>query len=371
MAKYSVLVLEDLDGVRQGLCEDLARGGYDALPAATLDQGRDLAANRLVHLAMVDIHMIDNEDENDLSGLEFAIAPENGHIEMLLMTGRPGTVVYRSIIDASANRRRLHYCAKSDPPDVIMAKVAEVLATIPRADASIVRWRDRSQGFPALAGRLAPDQPAARLLLYAQCAEDLCLRLFAHSRSLTLGTPLAVHNGILWLDAVATDAQGAQSLWMLSLGECQEILADQKSFLSRRLHALAGLAGEPALAQTHHLAALAWPLGAPQRGALRPFDELVAHSPAAEITRTIGDLYTLLTELHEGALGDGSASESSASPHLLAELWRWRRGDGPIRWNSWWKSRRPMASSSGWAQSTVPIFRRKRAARRWRITTIP
>ena len=67
-----ILYLENDDKYRRPLSTLLRRHGYDVIEAGTIEAAHAALQQHFVHLILVDIRMVDDDDPNDVSGLDFA-----------------------------------------------------------------------------------------------------------------------------------------------------------------------------------------------------------------------------------------------------------------------------------------------------------
>ncbi len=68
----TVLVVEDRESTLKLKVKLLERRGYKVFPAASPEEALARVREEVIHLAVIDVRLRDNDDERDLSGVQLA-----------------------------------------------------------------------------------------------------------------------------------------------------------------------------------------------------------------------------------------------------------------------------------------------------------
>jgi DNA-binding response OmpR family regulator len=168
--------------------EFLESQGYRVIPAANAEEARELLLTRRVHLALLDMRLTNNEDENDRSGLtlakEVAVA-----IPKLIMTQWP---TYRDVreamrLDETPLPPAVDFLFKEEGLKRLGAAVAEAFDRYVRLDRDLlIRTNENNPvTFPQLSALVSGDD-ATLLPSAAEELEDLYRRLFYGKQQIKL-----------------------------------------------------------------------------------------------------------------------------------------------------------------------------------------
>jgi len=155
MQKPKILVVDNNPRHRQSLGRVLESADYEVVQAEGRDQARQILANELIHLAIIDIRLINEEDDNDESGLELC-REIDFTVARILMTAfeRPQTV--KKALEIAGDKRPIAngYLQKQEDESLyVVPEVRRVLReqfeVIPRDRFAILTSGGDSPGMNA------------------------------------------------------------------------------------------------------------------------------------------------------------------------------------------------------------------------------
>ena len=89
--------------------EFLQKAGHRVVRAYTLEQARQILAEARVHLAILDIRLLNDDDERDTSGLTLARDPAFHPVPKIMLTGFPTYESVREALGEAIGRRIREY----------------------------------------------------------------------------------------------------------------------------------------------------------------------------------------------------------------------------------------------------------------------
>ena len=98
--------------------EWLEDAGYRVLKASGLEQARRLLAEARIHLAILDVRLVDDQDERDISGLLLAQHPAYRAIPKVILTDFPTVQAVKSALAPVLDGRSpaVDFISKKDSP---------------------------------------------------------------------------------------------------------------------------------------------------------------------------------------------------------------------------------------------------------------
>jgi Response regulator containing CheY-like receiver, AAA-type ATPase, and DNA-binding domains len=73
--------------------------GYEVIKALNLDVAYEILKSNHVHLAILDIRMEEEDDPNDISGLEFALKKELAYLPKIILTAFSNYDYVRQVLE--------------------------------------------------------------------------------------------------------------------------------------------------------------------------------------------------------------------------------------------------------------------------------
>lgn len=131
--------------------EFLERKGYHVIPVLSAEEARSELAGRNVSLAILDIRLVDDEDEKDISGLALAKAVAYRNIPKIILTGFPSYDAVKDTLrqEADGLPPALDFLEKKEGHEAMLIAVETAL------EASRRQWRSHlSFGALLLLGAL-------------------------------------------------------------------------------------------------------------------------------------------------------------------------------------------------------------------------
>ncbi len=136
MSEIKVLVAENDPAYRESLVKDvLEPEGYTVYQAESIEEAKKILKDELIHLAIIDIRLENDDDPNDKSGLKFAEEIDPIIAKIVLTAYPPGGILAGAFpsktwlgIDDSKDRFMEVYLAnKADAPTYLLKKVKKAL----------------------------------------------------------------------------------------------------------------------------------------------------------------------------------------------------------------------------------------------------
>jgi CheY-like chemotaxis protein len=155
----SVLLVADNDiNSLETWAKVLWKAGYEVRNASNPYQAHQLLENTAVDLAVLDLRLIDDEDENDISGLKIAAVKSFRYIPKVILTAFP--ISYenlRNILGSSVDElpSAVAFVDKTEGPETLLAVIRQTLETWPRLRVSTIKVSDQIRADHAIARRQA------------------------------------------------------------------------------------------------------------------------------------------------------------------------------------------------------------------------
>lgn len=218
--KYILLVDNDPLFLKT-YAELLSAEGYIVLQAGNLEQARRLLNDNRLHLAILDIRMIDDDDELDKSGLELAKEKAFAKIPKIIMTNYPVHGDVRKALVKSGHDvpPAVDFVYKKLEPQEFVAAVAQSISSLSFLDSKVQFRLNGLFTFGALAQRIDATLCAGELGdERAKEIEDLFRNLFHDCEEVIL-TPLGQGTrGAAVLQASPFSASGPERQLVVKVG---------------------------------------------------------------------------------------------------------------------------------------------------------
>jgi len=128
MAQFRILIVENDDIYRAALAARLRDEGYAVREARSPAEAREILESELIHLASVDIRLLNDDDRNDDSGL--ALCRElDATVAKIIVTGYPEWDLVRQALQPQNHRghRADGFFSKAEDPEEFLKIIREVL----------------------------------------------------------------------------------------------------------------------------------------------------------------------------------------------------------------------------------------------------
>lgn len=194
---------------------------YRVLKAYSLNEARRLLQNARVHLAILDIRLLDDDDERDTSGLTLAKAPEYSAIPKIVLTGFPTFQAVRAALGPAVDGMppAVNFLAKKEGAEAMLQAVADAFERHVRLNPNLTIHYGEHISPVHLVNLIEPDLDSARLPERVGILEDLFRRLFANSSELHLNRLLVRREGRVFLSAFAYPEAGAAKQFVVACGQ--------------------------------------------------------------------------------------------------------------------------------------------------------
>lgn len=259
-----VLLMDNQQDVLDKWGKLLEGDGYSVLRAATLAEAEELLSHAWIQLAILDIRMVDENDENDISGLLLAKKPEFEPVPKIILTAFPSYEYVREVLapDARGQRPALNFIAKSEGPQALRQAVQRAFDEQIRVNWDLgIQWDEREHlSFFHLASILQADLHAEDLVSRASELEDIFRRLFYDYQQIRIDR-LFWHDGRRFcLPVLAQTRQGALALRVLVCGR-QEMIGREFQYRQEPASKAGRDTELVAMTETVHFGAITYVLG--------------------------------------------------------------------------------------------------------------
>ncbi len=276
--------------------ELLVAAGYQVLPATTLAEARRLLETGRVHLAILDIRMVDDDDERDVSGLDLARDPAYRAIPKIILTGFATTDKVRDSLKPTlaGSPPAVNFLGKDEGSEVMIQAVKEALEKHVRINWNLViRWSEREpSSFPHLVTLIEPGLDSAILLDRAGELEDLFRKLFYTSSQITLARLLTRREGRITPEVTTHPPDGQPESLVVTCGlkpQMERETAGYKRFAS--LSARGGGTVWAGPVETLHFSAVAYAIPGVDVADTRTFSEYYPRNSADRVQVALDNLF--------------------------------------------------------------------------------
>jgi len=201
----------------------LEHAGYQVVRACSLKEAKDRLEERHVHLAILDIRMADEDDEQDISGLLLAQQEDYRPIPKIILTAYPSYEYVRDALGIAADGQppAVNFLDKDEGPEALLQAVGRVFDQHVLLNWDLdIHWDPREYlSFLHLAGLLQSDLADEVLVYRADELEHLVRRLFGDYRQIRIGRVFWRDRWRFCLPVLAQSPQGATDARILVCGE--------------------------------------------------------------------------------------------------------------------------------------------------------
>src|SRR5881227_3052172 len=76
MGRFRILIVDNNEGIIASYTDALVAAGYEVVDAGSPEEALAVLREKMIHLAIVDVRLREDDDQNDKSGLELCEAME-------------------------------------------------------------------------------------------------------------------------------------------------------------------------------------------------------------------------------------------------------------------------------------------------------
>jgi DNA-binding response OmpR family regulator len=177
--------------------EFLEKAGFEVLRAHSVEEAERILRDELIHLAIFDIRLTDDNDEKDISGLVLAKTKAYRAVPKIMLTGFPTYQQVREALGPSLDSTTpaIDFLAKDEGPEAMIGAVEKALAERVRINRNLVIITDDRKPitFIHLVDLIEPELEHDHKILLARAEEleALFRRLFYNDEQIII-------NHLLW-----------------------------------------------------------------------------------------------------------------------------------------------------------------------------
>jgi DNA-binding response OmpR family regulator len=236
--------------------------GFTVLKAGTLADGEKYLREVWSPLAILDVRLIDDDDEKDLSGLALAKMESSRPIKKIILTGWPTFDLVRELlrIQNSGAPLAVDFLSKEEGPEALVEAVGLAFQQHVQINWDLeIDWR--ANPSYSLVSLIEPGMELEQLLNRAVEIEDLFRRLFYEKNQIRIDRLLWQRDGRLALTVFAYAEGKAPESMIVVCGPNPRIAEETRRYREFAPRAAGEFSTTPGLtATTVHLAAIGYTL---------------------------------------------------------------------------------------------------------------
>lgn len=219
----TILFMDNMEDFLEVHSRLLEQRGYQVLRVSTLEEAEEKLLEGRVHLAILDIRMLDEDDEQDISGLLLAQKQQYRQIPKIILTAYPSYEYVRDALGLAPDglQPAVNFLDKDEGPKALIQAVKEAFRQHVHInwDLRILWDQQKRLSFLHLASLMQPSLSREILVHRAGELEDLFRRLFYRYQQIRIGRLLWQKDRRFCLSILAQSAQGATDSRILVCGE--------------------------------------------------------------------------------------------------------------------------------------------------------
>lgn len=321
MNKGRVLFADNVKHFLKARSEFLEAAGYEVLKADTLERAKQLLQDARVHLAILDIRMVDDDNERDVSGLILAKEPDSRPVPKIILTGFPTYKAVRGALGPALDGLppAVDFVAKQEGPEKLLEAIEKAFARHVRINWNLsIRWDERERlSFPHLVTLIEPGLEDDHLPDRVGELEDLLRKLFYEKSQITIGRLLWHREERGCVTVFTFSPEGVSEPLLITYGlrpRIEQEIARFEKFAPKGGTATALLTS----AETMHFAAVAYALPKASLEQVQTFEAFYRTNKVSQIRAALEHLFqSTLAPWHQG----GRILEETKS---LGQLYRER-----------------------------------------------
>lgn len=291
MAKRKILWIENDPDFLNVRSEFIVAAGYDVLRALTIEDAELLLQDNWVHLIILDIRMIDDDNKWDKSGLDWADRETYRFLPKIVMTGYPTMPVMRKALRSQGDGQQLavDFLDKDIEPEEMIEVIHQAFAQYVRLNQDLdIQW-NMASSFTHLASLMEPSLDNLRLPDRAYELEDLFQRLFFDSSQITISRLFSSRPKRIALAVAAFSVEGIESQFVVACGERSHVLAEEVNFAFKV--GIEGRTIKVRSGETLHFAAVAYTLTGGRLEKISTLAEIYHRSSFKKVNTILEDLF--------------------------------------------------------------------------------
>lgn len=240
----------------------LEKEGYRVIKAPTLQDAEDILKKKRIHVAVLDIRMEDEEDEQDISGLLFAQKEEYHSLPKIILTAYPSFEYVREVLGPPQKGlpSAVNFLGKDEGFEALIQALNQAFATHVGINWDLnVKWRGRKYlSFPYFVTLIEPETNRFSLPDKVGEVEDLFRKLFRDFDQIILSRLFWVLEDRFAVEVFAY-SKTKEEQFVVVCGSIWNSKTEQKFFedITQKIQ-LAGKMTKVSIAVTLHYAAILW-----------------------------------------------------------------------------------------------------------------
>jgi DNA-binding response OmpR family regulator len=231
--KMKILLVDNDTDFLSTRKEVLEKAGHRVFAAGSLEEARQILFSTYLHLVILDIRMVNDDDEYDKSGLALAEEPELEHIPKIIFTNWPEYADVKKVLIANYDREpyAVDYIDKKDGADAMVKAVEKAWKNHININENLTLLWDNEETINSLGliGSLEKDLPHEQQLTRVEEIEDLFRKLFCGYMKVQVLNKLWFHQGKISLCVQAVSAS-RERYFIVTCGYWLAIHNEEKMF---------------------------------------------------------------------------------------------------------------------------------------------
>lgn len=236
MSKGRILFADNVKRFLKVRSEFLESEGYEVVTASTFEEAQQVLRDQWIHLAILDIRLVNDNDDLDISGLTLAREQAFRAVPKIMLTGFPSVDAVRVALmpEVDSLPPAVNFVSKQEGAEALVRAVERAFEQYVRINRDLeIRWDQREHSsFLHLISLVQSNLPGNMLVQRAEELEDLFRRLFYDYRQIWIDRLLWHDGGRFCLSVLARSPQGAVDPRFLICGD-RECLKNEQGKLQR------------------------------------------------------------------------------------------------------------------------------------------
>jgi DNA-binding response OmpR family regulator len=302
MHKGRILFADNNERFLKFRSEFLESAGYEVIKAYTYEDAERLLRDMWFHLAILDIRLLNDDDDLDISGLRLAQDDALRAVPKVMLTGFPNVAAVREALRPEVDRLppAVDFVSKSDGVEALTSAIERAFEKHVRINRNLdIRWDQRERlSFPHLVNLIQLDLPNEILVQRADELEDLVRRLFYDYQQVRMGRLLWDADGRFCLPVLAASPEGTTDAKIVICGEPNQIRQERELMARLAPETLQGT--RVYKEETPHFGATAYVLSSADAGTVQTLRDLFHGGGVRLVRSAIEDLTSnVLTAWHK------------------------------------------------------------------------
>lgn len=231
--KQTILLMDNDDRFLEVYSASLADEGYEVIAVNNIIEAEEKLAPHTIHLAILDVRMEDDRDENDISGLKLAEEQAYQGIPKIILTAHPSWQYAEKALGAALEGIQIvGMASKANGPDALLELIQQAFEKHHFYNEQlVVRWNQASlTSFPSLVLQLDSNIKAENLSVRSGEMEALFRRLFYESEQITISHLFKQNEEMLFLGIVSYSTTKKERHHLVTCGYKDFVAQEREHF---------------------------------------------------------------------------------------------------------------------------------------------